>query len=492
MGNTIAAADKKYKNDLLVSFIAFAIFLFTYLGPIPATMTRGLFMLIGTVVLSSIMWLLIGINWTNYFILLTLILNPDYGLTKVRQNSFGNSTVFFFICAFALVSCLLASGVTKRLAVLICTSKWSKKGPWWRVFTIFLATWVLCQGLASTTILVISYALVEAILGIAGYNKGDETGKMMIHGTGIIAQSAMGMTPIAHIVAINAVTYYNTYTGNELDFLDFCLIGIPMGILIFALFFMYFRFVWKPEDLDRLSAANYDELRTQLGPWTKQEKIVGVTYIVAIIFWILPGLGKYIPGMDWLSNIDNCTPPLVAVTFLALMRVEGKPLFDYKRAITKDIPWITLMFSATLNCVGNALSNTDIGFSVWATATFSPIMGNFSPFLFVCIILVGSLVLTNFISNNVTLAIAFAVGFPIAANIFQGKVSVVGMAILLAGTCNLGIATPPACTPIAMAELTGWTDTKSMWKHGWRMVAIASLVYCFVAYPLSTIVLGLR
>lgn len=486
------AADKKYRKDLIISAICFAIFFFSWLGPIPAGMTRGLLMLVCTVIISSVMWLGIGISWTNYFILLTLILNPDYGLTKVRQNSFGNSTVFFFICAFALVSCLLASGVTKRLAILICTSKWSKKGPWFRVFMIFMATWLLCQGLASTTILVVSYSLVETILLIAGYKKGDETGKMLMHGTGIIAQSAMGMTPIAHIVAINAVTYYNTYTGKTLDFLDFCLIGIPMGLVIFALFFLYFKLVWKPKDMEKLVNADYTSLREELGPWTKQEKIVGIVYIIAIVFWILPGVGKYIPGMGWLEQINNCIPPLVGVTVLALIRVDGKPLFDYKRAITKDIPWVTLMFSATLNTVGNALSNKDIGFSDWATATFSPLMGGFSPYLFVCIILVGSLVLTNFISNNVTLAIAFAIGFPIAGSLFVGKVSIVGMAILLAGTCNIGIATPPACTPIAMAENSGWTDTKSMWKHGWRLILIASLAYCLIGYPLSTIILGMR
>lgn len=91
--------DKKVQKELIVSFVAFALFLYTFVGPIPPSMTRGLFMLVGTVVISSLMWLLIGIGWPNFFILLTLILNPDYGLTKVRQNSFGNSTVFFFICA---------------------------------------------------------------------------------------------------------------------------------------------------------------------------------------------------------------------------------------------------------------------------------------------------------------------------------------------------------------------------------------------------------
>ncbi len=484
--------DKKVQKELIVSFVAFALFLYTFVGPIPPGMTRGLFMLVGTVVISSLMWLLIGIGWPNFFILLTLILNPDYGLTKVRQNSFGNSTVFFFICAFALVSCLLASGVTKRIAVMICTSKWAKKGPWWRVFMVMLATWVLCQGLASTTVLVISYALVEAILYAAGYTKGDETGKMMIHGTGIIAQSAMGMTPIAHIVAINCVTYYATYTGRELDFLDFCLIGIPVGLLMFALIFLYFRFVWKPADLEKLANADYDSIREELGPWSKQEKITGIVYILAIVFWILPGVGKYIPGMGWLSNINNCIPPLVGVTVLALIRVDGKPLFDYKQALTKTIPWTTLMFSATLNCVGNALSNKDIGFSEWATATFSPIMSGFSPYLFVCVIMVFALVLTNFISNNVTLAIAFAIAFPIGMGVFEGQVSMVGLGILLAGICNLGIATPPACTPVAMAELTGWTDTKSMWKHGWRIIFIGALVYCFIAYPFSALVLGMR
>ncbi len=488
---TLTANDKKYHKDLLISFLTIGLFLYTYLGPVPEGMTRGLVMLLGTIVISCVMWLGIGISWTNYFILFTLVMNPNFGLTLVRQNSFGNSTVFFFICAFALVSSLIASGVTKRVAILICTSSWSKKGPWWRVLMIFLATFVLCQGLASTTVLVISYALVESILVLSGYEKGEETGKMLIHGTGILAQAAMGMTPIAHIVAINAVTYYATYTGKTLDFLDFCLIGIPMGVIMFALFFAYMRFVWKP-DLTKLNNADFDTMRKELGPITKAEKIVLTTYLAAIVLWILPGLAKYLPGFEGLAKINNVIPPLLAITFLALVRVDKKPLFDYKRAITKDIPWLTLMFSATLNCVGTALSNKDIGFSAWAESTFSPLMGGFSPYLFVCIILVGSLVLTNFISNNVTLAMAFAIGFPIAANVFGGKVSIVGMAILLAGTCNLGIATPPACSPIAMAELTGWTDTKSMWKHGWRLIGIAVVVYCLIAYPLSTFVLGMR
>lgn len=481
---------KNSKFQLVIFLISVAIILGAKVVTPPTGLSQSGLMVLSTLIAALLMWMFIGLDWTCLFIIFAYMTIPDLGVNTVAANSFGSKTIVFFIAMFILASSLVTTGVAKRIAILIMTSNFSRKGPWMNVLMIFMGGFVLAQGLASPIVVVICFPILYEIFEMAGFEKGEETPKMLVLGTALVVQMAMGMTPICHAVVTTGLGTYNSYTGNTISIAEYCMIGIPTGIIIFILIFLMCKYIWKP-DLKKLNNVDHEALKAKLGPMKTDAKIAIITYLIVIAFWILPGLSSYIPVLSFMKGISNIFPPIIAIAFLSIIRVEGKPVLQYNRALKEDVPWKIIIFSSSIQIVGASLKNTDIGVSTWLGEALTPVFGNINPIVFLILMVAFVIGLTNFISNSVTLAIAFAIGLPLTATVFAGSINVAAMSIILMSAANSAYATPAATHAIALTESSGWVDTKTIFKYG-GLTAIATLVvYYFVSLPLGNMLFGL-
>jgi Di- and tricarboxylate transporters len=460
-----------------------------YISP-PAGLSQSGFEVVGILIASLLMWLVINIEWPSLFILFALMTIPELGVKTIAASSFGNTLVVFFITCFILASSLITTGVAKRIAVWCVTNNLSRKDPWLNVLMLFGGAFLLGLGLTAPGVLVIYFPIIYEVIEMAKYEKGEEVPKMLVLGTAIVTQTAMTVAPICHAVALQGMAMYNAYTGNTISVGTFAMIGLPTGVGIFALFYLICRFIWKP-DLSKLKNVDHEAIKAKLGPMKLEEKIAVCAYLLVIIFWLLPGLIEYFPKLAFMKQVENTFPPIIAISLLCMIRINGKPVLDYDRAVKQEIPWKIIIFMAAIQAESLALADKKIGFPQWAESVLTPMFVNISPLAFEVLLIGFALIMTQFISNGITLAVIGSIGLPLALTIYHGQVNPLILTILLIGASNCAFATPAATHAMALTSATGWVDTKKMAQYGSYAAIAAMLTYCILGISLGDLLFGI-
>lgn len=437
-----------------------------------------------------LMWLLVGVDWTSLAVILALALIPEFNMNKVAAGTLGNGTVFYLMLCFMLAKSLQATGVAHRLAVWFLTSKFSRKGAWYTIAMIFVAIFVLSSGLSSSSTIMIFLPILYEIFESLGYEKGkgDSFPAVMIASLAIICQIAQATTPISHAMTLIGFSSYNSYTGNTMDFGQYVMAAMPVGLLTAVLWFAVCRLFFRP-DVSRLSRLDYDGIKANLGKITRQEQIAAVIYLIVVVLWLAPGVSKYIcPAVyPYLNKIQQCYPPIVAILLLNFIKVDGKPVLSYKDAVSAA-PLGTLLFMGALLYLGTAFANEDIGVAGWLSDTIGVYCNGINPTVFIVILAVLSVVLTNFMSNSVTCAICMAIAMPLSMGLYAGQIAPLVPAIMITIGINFAFATAPATPPVAIAADSGWISAGKLFAYGFAAALIGIIVMLVVGLPIANFV----
>ncbi len=205
----------------------------------------------------------------------------------------------------------------------------------------------------------------------------------------------------------------------------------------------------------------------------------------------LPGIMKPIlPTISSaISGLGTPTPAILGTIILCILQDDGKPLMDFNEAVTKGVSWGAVFMVAATSVLGSALTSEDAGITSVVSNALPPIIGGLNPIVFVLVVSVATVIITNFASNTVTVTLMYSISLPL---VFGGAIAGVHAAAL---TCVIGAsacvacATPPSTAHAAVAAGTGWLKTDTMLKYGLVWSIAAAVVFAVVGYPIAAAVL---
>ena len=458
----------------------------------PAGLSQAGFQVLGILVGAIILFLSWGTGFPSMMIIFALMTVDGLTAAKVTQATFGNNTVVFLLFCMMLAACLTKSGAARRIAVWFLTNKLARKSPWWTVIMFFAANYVLNFVLSTAATIFVMLPIAAEILESIGIKKEDKApiAVVLLLGTlvtGLISNSA---NPISHATTLQGFSFYESFTGEAMDFFTYCAIATPLTIIACVIFILMVKFIWRP-DVSMLSGINYDALKGTMGPVTKREKWSVFFYIVCVILWMMPGLSKYVwpSAASFFGKINNCLPPLAALFLMNFIKVDGEKVLDWGEAV-KAVNWPSFMFIASIMGLGSFMGNSDIGVPAWMSSVLSPIFSNVSPFLFLLIMVVLTELMTSFCSNTVTVSVMLAVAMPLVLGIYDGRISAFVVATLITGAADNGWSAPPASPTAAVIYGSGWVDTKSMMKWGLITALMHAIVTMTIGYLLGVAICG--
>ena len=485
------AVKQTSAGQWLILALSATLILAVKLLPPPEGLSAAGFQVLGILVTAILLFLSWGIDWTSMLVVALLMTVPGLTAAQVTRATFGNSTAVFLLICFMLAACLTESGVARRIAVWFLTNRLARRSPWWTVLMYFAAVFLLDLVLSSATCIMIFLPILLSIFESVGLDRreGRALSSMLLLCTVAVGLLANGTNPISHAVTIQGFSLYESYVGEEMDFFRFSAVTTPLALLCTAALFLLVRFVWRP-DVTPFSRIDYDALRDSCGPVTKKECWSLAFYLVTVLFWLLPGLSRYLlPGLyGLLGGIGNIIPPLAALFLMNLIRVDGEKILDWQRALAA-INWPTYMFIASIMGLGSFMGNAELGISPWLSALLAPVFSGVPAAVFVIVMVVLVNVLTNFCSNAVALSVVFAVALPISMNVYAGAVSPMLVAILLTASAQNGWATSPATPTAAVAYSIGWTDEKLVLKWGMLFMLTQIVLCALVGLPLARVLL---
>lgn len=449
--------------------------------PPPAGLSAAGFQILGILAVALLLFLSWGTGWPSMAIIALMMTVPGLNAAKVTQATFGNNTVVFLLLCFMLAACLTQSGVARRVAIWFLTNKLARRSPWLTVLMYLAAVYVLDLVLSAAVCIMILLPILLSIFENVGLEKERRPAlaSMLLFGTVAVAQLANGSNPISHAVTTQGFSLYQSYTGVEMDFFRFILIGTPVSLVGSAALYLMVRFLWRP-DVSCLSAIDYDALSASCGPVTKRERWSIFFYAVCVVLWLLPGLSTYFfPAAEpLLRSINNCFPPLLALFLMNFIHVDGAPILSWDEAV-KGVNWPTVIFIASIMGFGSFMGNAEIGLPAWLSGVLSPLLTDVSPMMFLLAMVFIVNVLTNFCSNSVALAVVFAVALPISMTVYRGALDPMLVAILVTSSSQNGWATAPATPTAAVAYASGWGNPKAIARWGLLFMLI-QIVICLV------------
>jgi sodium-dependent dicarboxylate transporter 2/3/5 len=98
-------------------------------------------------------------------------------------------------------------------------------------------------------------------------------------------------TPVGTPPNVIGIGFLRSLVGVEIPFFKWCLIGVPVVLVLFAFLCLYLRAV-APAGMRELpgSAELIRSERARLGSWTRGQRSVAIAFGVTIALWVIPGL----------------------------------------------------------------------------------------------------------------------------------------------------------------------------------------------------------
>ncbi|MEG0852629.1 MAG: SLC13 family permease [Angelakisella sp.] len=472
---------KSTKRYLLTSIGCLFLFFFKFL-PINIGLSQDAIQMLGIFIGAVFLWLTVGIDWTSILVLIALCLLPIATVNDIMASSLGNSVIAFLIFSFMLTYTLSETGFLKRCAVWFLSSNFARKGTWPFIISFFVAVTFIGCFISPTVTFLLFFAFAQQIFSELKIEKGHALGRIIMIGTAIITSISCAMTPIAHTFPLMAFGFYAKDTSENINYFSYMAVGIPVGIICIAItilmLWLSFRF---SKDL---SGIDTKSLTFEISPMTIQEKLSVGVFCIVVLMWILPGISK--ETFPVLNNLGVVFPALVGVALLSVVQIDGKPVLNFNNAITKGVSWPSIILCATTLVVGKYLTHTDLGITKIIGDTFLANLSTMSAFSVILIIVAVSIIMTNFMSNIVTVTVVYSIAMPLILSSSQVSPALCAALIGMASSC--AYATPPAIAHIAIAAGCEWTTPQDMLKYGGIMALFTTIVIVAVASTVGIIV----
>ena len=418
--------------------------------------------MIGIFIGAIIMWLFVDVGWPSLIVLFSLTQLEGVTIGTVMSNSLGNNTVAFLIFSCALTYALSTTEVLRQVAMWFVTRKIAKKSPWAFAALYFISILVIGSFISPTVLFVLFFGLVKEIYVINALEKGNAYARMLMIGTAIMTSISCSMTPIAHTFPLMAIGFYESATGEVINWIDYMLIGVPSGLIVACLTFGVLWLGFRK----RVGSLNV-EVEHNNSKLTRKGIVALIVFLIVVAMWLISGLfPTWIPILKaWTTTV----PPILGIIILCLFGV-----LNFADAIKNGVPWTAIILCSTTLAVGKYLTSAELGITSAIGVAMSNIIGTPSMIGLIFVIVAFTIIMTNLMSNIVTTTVAYNLLTPIV--IATGVISPVLSTILIGICASMAYATPPAIAHVALAAGSDYCNSKDMLLYGGAATLISIIL----------------
>ncbi len=449
---------------------AITILIFAYLAIIGRIEDQ----ILGVVFLALVLWSLYPKRHLESSLLVIVLiavfevsLNVGDFITSLF-NTYGSSGLWIILSGFVLAKGMEVSGLGKRIALMIMTSMGCK--PRNIILAIAVASLAIAPLSPSTTakafiILPICIGLVESF----GVEKGRSRFGAAVM---LMAMTANNICSTAFLTATvpNPISaeYLAVSTGLRLDWGEWFRMAFPITLLLLVVSYILITLMFKPEI--EASKETYDRIcgiREQLGPISKKEMIVAVTFLIALILWITERFNPFNAGLISLA--------LSLFLFLPQAGVMEVGKFS------GTVPWGSIvLFAATMflaRVVGKYRALDPI-----TTGIFQAVgLGSLSPTLFIgSVVLVAMMLHLIFTSTTVYATVMMPV--VIGLTTIQGANPIL-TALPVALLAPIAVILPVNTIPNIIFHTEGWFTEQQMISYGVILSLVSVVIVLLAGIP---------
>ena len=447
------------------------LFLLIYLAPLNSLLREG------NIILALYAWIMAWwitkpLPW-GITSLLPICVLPLFGVMKISQaaSAYGQKVFFFLIGVLSLGRAVEKHGLGKRMALLFLSKNKRIKTIYGVLFSYMVIVAIMSAFIDDAAAIAIGVPIGITVTDLVKKNVSstDDDKKLatfMVLGV-LYAAEAGGIMTVAGIPHIGiSLSVMEQTTGISLSFLQWSVVGVPIGIVSLLTYYLILRLLYRPKCV-KIPHANETFLSEYIayGKMTPAEKKIFAIFAFTIFLWILPSFVK-IKALDvWIA------PVIGAILLYSLPEDAAENLLNTEDFQTK-LPW-NIIF---LILGGTAMSafSEEYGVINWLQGMIPQDISH-TAVLFTAA--VSTAALSNFISGTATVNIM--------ANIFMPAAISIGIRpeifAYILPSCGMAVMLPWAGAATGTAFSTGKLSISDMIKSG----IIATTAHIFITVALS-------
>lgn len=373
---------------------------------------------------------------------------------KEAFSEFSNPVIYLFMGGFVLAGALSAYSLDRLLAyklMLLAKGNFYKSAVLLMLATSLTACWV-----SNTSTVAMMIPLALGILALTDGNKSTPEAKFLLLGIAYSANIGGIVTVIGSPPnAIGAALL-------KLSFSEWLRYGLPIFLISFPIMVLVLTFYFKPDRKMLIATVEVSGARTP------KRTALALIFVVTIFLWIFESV--LAPALQISSGFSSVVAVFAIVLLYTFNVMAWKQIVD-------SIRWdILLLFGGGLT-LGLLVETTGLG-SVLISGVM--LMSKQVPLLvFIWLIVFGSIVLTEFMSNTASAALILPLLYTLAA---ESEIN--PMVLLLPATiaASYGFMMPVGTPPNALVYSTGFVPQRDMMKAGLGLNLIFSVVLTLFFY----------
>lgn len=475
------------KRDLfpLHVIITFALMFGFGLLPTFSTVTPEGMNLIGIFLGLLYGWTASSLIWSSLMGIVAISILGIMPLGDFLAISFGNETVIFIFLLFFFIGFAEENGLVQFLGDWFLSRKIVHGRPWMLTFILLFAAFVAGALVNELVSIFIFWSIYYSIAKEFGFKPFDKYSTLMTCGIAFCGGTAAATTLPFKLGPLVWLESYTQVTGVDIPYVKYVLFALPLCVLAVVAYTLIMRFVFRP-DVSALKKINENFVNTDSLKLNKNQKIAFAFIFLLMVLLLAPSfLPENIPGVSVLSNLGNAGIMILVIVLMSVVRVEKKPLMDFRK-YAKNISWdIYILFIVVLP-LASLLTSDMTGITPAIVQGLSPMLAGRSTLVFAFIVLFSGALLTN-VSNNAVLGIVYInLMCPIAEVM---NIDVFPIVAVMMFTIQLAYLTPAASAPAAMVFSNNkWVKTKDVMKTWAIILPILFIIFFALGMPWANLI----
>ena len=474
----MAEQAKKSNNLIYVHYavVLFFCFGFKYLPPIGALTPLGM-SIMGTFIGCIYGWSLINMLWPSLVGLLGLGLT--LGMDTLVAQAFGNQTVLVLIFMSVVMAVTTETGAMDWLVGKLLGAKFTAGKPWLTIWFLLLVAYI-AGNFNSVIMALVMCTVLNSVFKQLNVEPYGKLPVLMFLGLAFCLMLGQVTFPFLG-VGLGLVSAYSAMFQTALNFAQYIIFALPVGLLMTVVYVLIMRFVMR---VDVSPFKNYGPSMAKSGNGdgkiTRDQKwalFFFFLYCVLVLVSNLRMLGPVYAICAKFGMYGLCTGTIIIMTFFK--KEDGTPLMDFNK-LAKTMSWDIIVLTAYIMVLSNLMNSPDAGISATFQMMLQP-MTQLSPYVFIVAILAFGCLVTNF-ANNLVLTILL---MPMVVQ-FSAMVGMqpLGVICLLFFSCQMALGTPGGSPVTAIMFAQGnWVKPGSMMKTAFTILPM--LFICMVALGLG-------
>lgn len=463
---------KKDKELLHVAIFFAIVALFFFVVPVVEPLTAAGVKVFGLFIAAIYGWTVSDEAWPSIFIFVLFMFTGMVNLTTLLPSTWGGDTFLFTVLMFMVIAYLQTSGFSKWLSAYLLTRKMLIGHPYRIIFMLMMIAWLLSifAGIFAGMLLV--WGFIYQICALMGYKPFSKEASAMIFGVAMVGALSLSTVPFLHN-ALVILAAFTGATGIEINLMHYLAFTIPANLIMMALYLLMCKFFFRI-DVSKMQNMTLDFIPAEDLELTKEVKLAIGFLTVLIVALFLPNmLPADMALRAALKAIGNSGLSLIVFGIWALIKVDGKRVFNVAE-MGKTLNWNMLLMVMCIFGFIALLSNPATGISAFIGANLGPVFVGKPAILFVALIIIVTIVLTNFMANMVVAVIMFAAALPI---IPQLGLDVTQMGYLLT-ICSSIAFVLPSSSPSGLLLFSNkeWMSPKEIMRYAIPTAVMMGLV----------------